>query len=155
MNLGASYPSLLELVASALFALAVLHTFMTRYFGYLARLQPNHAGLWHLLGEVEAVFGVWAVALLAFMAAYASPKAALSYLESRTFTEPAFIFAIMVIAASRPILRFCRGHAALDGAASPAAASDRVLFHAVVHRPLARFIYHRAGSHDAFGAATA
>ena len=79
---------------------------MTRYFGYLARLQPNHAGLWHLLGEVEAVFGVWAVALLAFMAAYASPKAALSYLESRTFTEPAFIFAIMVIAASRPILDF-------------------------------------------------
>ena len=106
MNLGASYPNLLELVASALFALAVLHTFMTRYFGYLARLQPNHAGLWHLLGEVEAVFGVWAVALLAFMAAYASPKAALSYLESRTFTEPAFIFAIMVIAASRPILDF-------------------------------------------------
>ena len=106
MNLGASYPNLLELVASALFALAVLHTFMTRYFGYLARLQTNHAGLWHLLGEVEAVFGVWAVALLAFMAAYASPKAALSYLESRTFTEPAFIFAIMVIAASRPILDF-------------------------------------------------
>ena len=106
MNLGASYPSLLELVASALFALAVLHTFMTRYFEYLARLQPNHAGLWHLLGEVEAVFGIWAVALLAFMAAYASPKAALSYLESRTFTEPAFIFAIMVIAASRPILDF-------------------------------------------------
>jgi hypothetical protein len=106
MNLGASYPSLLELVASALFALAVLHTFMTRYFEYLARLQPNHAGVWHLLGEVEAVFGIWAVALLAFMAAYASPKAALSYLESRTFTEPAFIFAIMVIAASRPILDF-------------------------------------------------
>lgn len=106
MNLGASYPNLLELVASALFALAVLHTFMTRYFEYLARLQPNHAGLWHLLGEVEAVFGIWAVALLAFMAAYASPKAALSYLESRTFTEPAFIFAIMVIAASRPILDF-------------------------------------------------
>lgn len=106
MNLGAGYPSFLELVASALFALAVLHTFMTRYFEYLARLQPNHAGLWHLLGEVEAVFGIWAVALLAFMAAYASPKAALSYLESRTFTEPAFIFAIMVIAASRPILDF-------------------------------------------------
>jgi putative Na+/H+ antiporter len=106
MNLGASHPSLLELVASALFALAVVHTFMTRYFGYLARLQPNHAGLWHLLGEVEAVFGVWAVALLAFMAAYASPTAALSYLENRSFSEPAFIFAIMVIAASRPILDF-------------------------------------------------
>lgn len=106
MNFGAGHPSTLELVATALFAIAVLHTFMTRYFEYLARLQPNHAGLWHLLGEVETVFGVWAVALLAFMAAYASPNVALSYLESRTFTEPAFIFAIMVIAASRPVLDF-------------------------------------------------
>jgi hypothetical protein len=106
MSFGAGHPSALELVATALFALAVLHTFMTRYFEYLARLQPDHAGLWHLLGEVETVFGVWAVALLAFMAAHASPKATLTYLESRTFTEPAFIFAIMVIAASRPILDF-------------------------------------------------
>ena len=106
MNLGANHPSTLELVATALFALAVLHTFMTRYFEYLARLQPRHAGLWHLLGEVEAVFGVWALALVAFMAAYASPNVALQYLESRTFTEPAFIFAIMVIAASRPVLDF-------------------------------------------------
>ncbi|HET9714637.1 MAG TPA: putative Na+/H+ antiporter [Pseudolabrys sp.] len=106
MNPGAAHPSMLEIAATALFALAVLHTFMTRYFERLARLQPNHAGIWHLLGEVETVFGVWALALVLFMAAYASPAAALGYLESRTFTEPAFIFAIMVIAASRPILDF-------------------------------------------------
>ena len=106
MILGAGHSGTLQVVATALFALAVLHTFMTRYFEYLARLQPNHAGLWHLLGEVETVFGIWALALLAFMAAYDAPKVALSYLESRTFTEPAFIFAIMVIAASRPILDF-------------------------------------------------
>ena len=106
MNFGAGHPTMLELAATALFALAVLHTFMTRYFEYLARLQPKHAGVWHLLGEVETVFGVWAMALLAFMAAAASPADALTYLESRTFTEPAFIFAIMVIAASRPVLDF-------------------------------------------------
>ncbi len=96
----------MQLAATTLFALAVLHTFLTRHFQHLAHAQPNHAGLWHLLGEVETVFGVWAVTFMAFFAAYATPQTALHYLESRTFTEPAFIFVIMVIAASRPILDF-------------------------------------------------
>jgi hypothetical protein len=26
-------------------------------------LQPRHAGLWHWLGEVEVVFGFWALVL--------------------------------------------------------------------------------------------
>ena len=49
---------------------------------------------------------VWALALMLFMAAYATPREALHFLESRSFTEPAFIFVIMVIAASRPVLDF-------------------------------------------------
>ena len=128
---------------------------MTRYFEYLARLQPNHAGLWHLLGEVEAVFGIWAVALLAFMAAYASPKAALSYLESRTFTEPAFIFAIMVIAASRPILDFSGAMLQWMARLLPLQRPIAYYLHAPVHRPFARFTHHRAGGNDAFGVAAA
>ncbi len=99
-------PTTMQLVATILFAGAVLHTFMTRWFRHLAHAQPRHAGLWHLLGEVEAVFGIWAVLLLIFVALYDTPTRALHYLESRTFTEPAFIFVIMVIAASRPILDF-------------------------------------------------
>jgi len=99
-------PTTVQLVATVLFALAVLHTFSTRYFEHLAHVNPKHAGLWHLLGEVETVFGVWALVLLAFMALYAAPHTAIDYLNSRTFTEPAFIFVIMVIAASRPILDF-------------------------------------------------
>jgi hypothetical protein len=95
-----------EIAATALFAAAVLHTFLTRYFEHLARIHPRHAGLWHLFGEVETVFGIWALLLIAFMALYAGPSASLHYLESRTFTEPAFIFVIMVIAASRPIIDF-------------------------------------------------
>ena len=95
-----------QLVATVLFAAAVLHTFLASRFEHLARLQPNHAGLWHLLGEVETVFGFWALILVAFIAIYAGPLASLQYLETRTFTEPAFIFVIMVIAASRPILDF-------------------------------------------------
>ena len=50
-----------ELVCSLLFALAIIHTFSTKYFEHLAHLQPRHAGLWHWLGEVEVVFGFWAL----------------------------------------------------------------------------------------------
>ena len=46
-----------ELGASIIFAIAVLHTFCTAYFEALAKKSPTHAGLWHLLGEVEIVFG--------------------------------------------------------------------------------------------------
>ena len=104
--MNSAMPTTLQLAATIFFALAVLHTFMTRHFEHLAHIHPKHAGLWHLLGEVETVFGVWALALMLFMAAYATPQEALHFLESRSFTEPAFIFVIMVIAASRPVLDF-------------------------------------------------
>jgi len=58
----------IELTATALFALAVLHTFSTRHFERLAHTRTAHAGVWHLLGEVEAVFGFWAFVLVLFMA---------------------------------------------------------------------------------------
>src|SRR6266508_5756023 len=106
ISLGALAPHLVQLVATALFAIAVLHTFSTRFFEHLAHVQPRHAGLWHLLGEVEVVFGFWALLLLLFLAVHTDPHQTLGYLESRKFTEPAFIFVIMVIAASRPILHF-------------------------------------------------
>lgn len=94
----------LEIAATVIFAIAVIHTFSTRFFEHLAHVQPSHSGLWHLLGEVEAVFGFWAMVLLVVMAVGASTTDALTYLESRNFTEPAFVFVIMVIAASRPII---------------------------------------------------
>lgn len=53
----ATHIGTLELVGASLFALAVLHTFSTRYFEHLAHTRTAHAGLWHLLGEVETVFG--------------------------------------------------------------------------------------------------
>lgn len=97
-------PSALHIVATALFALAVVHTFSTAYFERLAHASPRHAGAFHLLGEVEVVFGVWAMVLVLFMMAAAGKDAAADYLESRNFTEPLFVFAIMVVAGSRPIL---------------------------------------------------
>ena len=93
-----------ELIATALFAIAVLHTFSTKFFAHLAHTQPRHAGLWHLLAEVEVVFGFWAFILVAALFWVSGKPAAVEYLETRNFTEPMFVFVIMVIAASRPIL---------------------------------------------------
>ncbi len=95
---------LLQKIAAALFALALAHTFAAKQLERLAARSPRHAGLFHLLGEVEVVFGFWAIVLIAFMALLSSGPAALQYAESRNYTEPLFVFVVMVIAASRPIL---------------------------------------------------
>ena len=98
--------SLVETAAAILFAVAIVHTFSTKFFEHLAHVSRSHAGLWHLLGEVEAVFGFWALILLLFAAVHLGPPQAVGYLEGLNFTEPAFVFVIMVIAASRPVLEF-------------------------------------------------
>lgn len=97
-------PTTAESVASALFAVAVLHTFSTRYFSHLAHRYPRHAGLLHLLGEVEVVFGFWAFMLMAALIATIGKHEALAYLDQRNFTEPLFVFAIMVVAGTRAVL---------------------------------------------------
>jgi len=101
----ATHIETLEIVGAVLFALAVVHTFSTRYFEHLAHTRTAHSGLWHLLGEVETVFGLWAFILLVFMAAAFGWGVASAYLDSQHFVEPMFVFVIMVIAASRPILQ--------------------------------------------------
>ncbi len=95
----------IELAGATLFGLAVLHTFSTKYFEHLAHTRSAHAGLWHLLGEVETVFGFWALVLLVFMGAAHGWTAASGYLETRRFVEPMFVFVIMVVSASKPILQ--------------------------------------------------
>lgn len=110
----------LEIIGALLFTLAVAHTFSTRYFEHRAHTRTAHSGLWHLLGEVETVFGFWALVLLAFMAFAQGWTAASSYLDSRRFVEPMFVFVIMVIAASRPIMQFASGTVSMAARAIPA-----------------------------------
>ncbi len=93
-----------EILASVIFLIALLHTFSTKYFAELAHISPRHSGLWHLLAEVEVVFGFWAFVLVAALLVVTGKDAAVDYMEGRNFTEPMFVFVIMVIAASRPIL---------------------------------------------------
>lgn len=99
-------PTTLQILAAALFAIAVLHTFSTKIFERLAHSQPRHAGLWHLLGEVEVVFGFWAMVLVVCMFFLAGKQETTAYLDSRNYTEPMFVFVIMVIAGTRAILQF-------------------------------------------------
>jgi hypothetical protein len=93
-----------DYVAAGLFALALVHTFAARQLERLSRRFPAHAGLFHLLGEVEVVFGFWAFVAVVAMAALAGGGAALEYVETRQYTEPLFVFVVMVVAASRPVL---------------------------------------------------
>ncbi len=97
-------PSTLHIIGAVLFGLALLHTFSAKYFAFLAQRHPRHAGLYHLLGEVEVVFGFWAFILICLMAFIGGTQQAIDYAESRKFTEPLFVFVVMVIAASRPVL---------------------------------------------------
>lgn len=97
-------PTSVQLVATVLFALAIIHTFSTKYFQRLAQRQPAHSGIWHLLAEVEVVFGFWAMIFVVVMVAMAGGSEATAYVDSRNFTEPMFVFAIMVIAGTRPIV---------------------------------------------------
>ena len=96
----------IEIVATLLFALALIHTFAAKSFERLSHRYPAHAGVFHLLGEVEVVFGFWALVLVVAMALMQGSDSAIEYAESRHYTEPLFVFVVMVVSASRPILKF-------------------------------------------------
>ncbi|MCY4643743.1 MAG: putative Na+/H+ antiporter [Bacteriovoracales bacterium] len=110
-------PSPIELAGTILFALAVVHTFLASKFNRLAHKFPEGSvreNLFHFLGEVEVVFGLWAAFFFAFysiqkgFALYDADHhligGALHYLENLNYTEPAFVFVIMCMAATKPII---------------------------------------------------
>jgi len=103
--MNASPDTAIQWTAAGIFALALVHTFTAKQFERLSHRFPRHAGLFHLLGEVEVVFGFWAIVLVIAMALVSGGGAALSYAETRNYTEPLFVFVVMVVAASRPVLQ--------------------------------------------------
>jgi hypothetical protein len=109
----------MQTVALVLFALALLHIFAAHRFEVLAHRHPRHAGLFHLLGEVEVVFGFWASVLMLVLALVEGSDAAIDYAESRRYTEPLFVFVVMVVAASKPVLDAVRGLLALLARLAP------------------------------------
>ncbi|HWQ93616.1 MAG TPA: putative Na+/H+ antiporter, partial [Clostridia bacterium] len=100
----------IELLASVLFGLAVLHTFCVKRFAHWAHQFPPGSlreNLLHFLSETEVVFGLWAATLfLGIAVLQRSFKGAVEYIESLNYTEPKFVFVIMVVAATRPVVSF-------------------------------------------------
>lgn len=107
----------IEIVAAVLFGVAIVHTFAASWFQRLAHRFPNGSvgeNFFHLLGEVEIVFALWAGAFVTGLAAVRGSKVAIDYLEGRlagfelSFTEPIFVFVVMTIAATKPVLHLSR-----------------------------------------------
>ena len=129
-------------VATGIFVLAILHTFAAARFAALAHaVQHRHddearadgreptPSLWaealHFLGEVEVVFGLWAVVLLLAITGYAGWETAKHYAnDTVNYTEPLFVVVIMALASTRPIVVFAESalrRVAAAGGATPAA----------------------------------
>ncbi|AUO00179.1 hypothetical protein DOM21_11950 [Bacteriovorax stolpii] len=99
--------SSLEIVGTALFFLAIIHTFLVSKFEHIADRKPKGsfaANIWHYLAEVEVVFGLWALVFLIFYLFLSGAESAIGYIDSLNYTEPAFVFVIMCIAATRPVV---------------------------------------------------
>ncbi len=113
-----------NLFATLIFLMAIVHTFFTGKFmaishkwerrhkskilsGEAERGSISHsAELFHFLGEVEAVFGIWAGALVLSIIFFYDWRTAVSYISyGVNFTEALFVVVIMTLAATRPILQ--------------------------------------------------
>jgi Na+/H+ antiporter NhaD/arsenite permease-like protein len=139
-----------NIAATVIFLLAICHTFAAGSLNKLAhhyehihheklkksgprdRDHPNgepevsfKATLFHFLGEVEAIFGLWVIILAAAATYFYSWGDFKLYLgKDKIFTEPLFVVVIMAIAASRPVLRFAEAVMSLAaslGKGTPAA----------------------------------
>ena len=129
-------------VATLIFLLAIVHAFLTARFTAIAhRVQHRHeeaarrdgrhatpsvaAEALHFLGEVEVVFGLWAVVLLVAIIADKGWATASHYINTTVdYTEPLFVVVIMALASTRPVIGFAEGalrRVAAAGGATPAA----------------------------------
>ena len=110
--------------ATAIFVLAILHTFSAaRFAAWSHRVQHRHearllargeaarpslaAEALHFLGEVEVVFGLWALPLLVALVLRKGWGVATHYLnDTVNYTEPVFVVVIMALASTRPVIDF-------------------------------------------------
>lgn len=121
-----------NVVATLIFLLAILHTFATakiRHWAHaveeqhLARLKarpkvadsdadgvPDEVSflgqILHFFGEVEAVFGIWVLALGGAIIWFKGLETAVDYVaHTVVYIEPMFVVVIMALASTRPVLR--------------------------------------------------
>jgi len=113
-----------NVIATLIFICAIIHTFLTSYFMKLShqwekehqekidsgesdKYSVSHkAEMFHFLGEVEAVFGIWAAVLVVAIIIFFDWPTAIHYINNDVnFTEAMFVVVIMTLAATRPILQ--------------------------------------------------
>jgi hypothetical protein len=111
-----------NLIATAIFCLAILHTFsVARFTAFAHRVQHDHdereiragrrphpstlAEFLHFFGEVEVVFGLWAIVLsLAILAWHGFGTVVEYFNHTVNYTEPIFVVVIMALASTRPVV---------------------------------------------------
>lgn len=127
----------INIVVTVLFFCAIVHTFLAGQFMKIAHdIERRHqyrvrddkrkyvddklpvsfkATLFHFLGEVEAIFGIWVLPLFLIISFWPghSGEDAVSYIDAQDYTEPVFVVIIMAIASSRPILFMARRNLSL------------------------------------------
>lgn len=106
-----------NLTATIIFFMAVIHTFMTSYFLKISKkLEEKNslykkeefnmlAKLFHFIGEIETVFGLWTIVLGLAVTYYYDWETFVEYVGHLHYTEPMFVVVIMTIASSRPIIK--------------------------------------------------
>jgi Na+/H+ antiporter NhaD/arsenite permease-like protein len=100
-----------EVLSTFFFAAAMLHSFSTGFFAGLAHKYESKKILYtilHWLAEVELVFIIWSVVFLCYWAASESAAAPVQYLRVLNVTEPLFIFCIMLVSSTRPVVTATR-----------------------------------------------
>jgi hypothetical protein len=129
----------LEIAATVIFALAILHTFCVKFFERAAHHYPRGSmgeNLFHFLAEVEAVFGIWAVVFMGCICVLQGPGEVIPYLESLNYTEPAFVFVIMCMAGTRPMIKLAEQLIVLCAKLVPLPGKMAFFFTALVVGPL-------------------
>lgn len=113
-----------NLAAFIIFVLAICHTFLAGKFMAMAHDYEHahkekkkrgevkkssvsmRAGIFHFLGEVEVVFGIWGVVLIGAISVSFDWHTAVDYVaHTVNYTEPLFVVVIMTLASTRPILK--------------------------------------------------
>jgi len=64
------------------------------------------ATVFHFLGEIEAVFGIWLIPLFIAIASMKGFSTAVHYVDGVNYAEAIFVTAIMAMAATRPVIVF-------------------------------------------------
>lgn len=132
-------PHSFEILSTVLFATAVIHIFFVSRFRRAAVRFPDGsvgANFFDLLGEVEVVFGLWAGILVIAMGFGLGFAVTARYVESLNFKEPFFVFVIMTVAATRPVVRFAAGTIARVARIVPAPPAIALYFSCLTVGPL-------------------